>query len=389
MLASKINPTTTPDAALLELIIQTSPSAIVIMNAEGLILRFSTAAEKMFGYAEDEVVQRNVTCLMPDSEKIKHDQYLNHYLETGEQKIIGIGRRVKAIRKSGEIFVCELSIGEWSSREGSIFTGYIRDVSERVAAQRKIVRLQQKLDQVFRIQMLGEMSTALAHEINQPLSAISNFASAARRVLNSDPPDFKRAASHLDNVAEQALRAGEIVKRMRQFVTRGQLELEPDNINDIISEAVRVSRIDILQDGVDVHTDFSDDLPPVLADRIQIQQVVINLLRNAQEAIVGDGHTDIDISTTEGVPPGRIELQAITHGETEVIVTIKDSGPGLSRDLFNQIFDPFITGKPSGLGVGLAVCRTIVQAHGGKIWADSSPAKGAEFHFTLQAAPQS
>lgn len=379
---------TIPDKAILDLIIQTSPDGIVIIDADGIILRFSSAAERMFGYTEEEVLLRNVTCLMPNPHKGQHDSYLRHYLKTGEKKVIGIGRRVKAIRKGGELFVCELSVGELVCNGRSIFTGFLQDVSERVNTQGKVIRLQQKLDQVFRIQMLGEMSTALAHEINQPLAAISNFSNAASKVLNRDSPDIKKAASHLDSVTDQALRAGEIVRRMRQFVSRGQLELAPDNINDIISEAVRVSRMDILQDGVDVRTDFSDDLPQVLADRIQIQQVVINLLRNAQEAIVGDGHTDIDISTAEGVPPGRIELQAITHGETEVIVTIRDSGPGLSKDLFDQIFDPFITGKSSGLGVGLAVCRTIVQAHGGKIWAESSPAKGAEFHFTLQAAPQ-
>ena len=373
------------DASLLELIIETAPDAIITADSTGSILSFSPAAEHIFGYAEDEVLGDNLRVLMPEPYRSDHDGYMARYLETGEKRIIGIGREVRARRKSGEIFVAELAVGEMQLCERRVFTGFIRDASDRAEAESRARALQTRLERVARIQMLGEMSAALAHEINQPLAAISNFATAARRNLASESPDMAAIAAQVEAIAEQSLRAGEIIRRMRRMVERGQAEIRPDDINDIILEAVRVGRLSATHGGPEVHLDLSDNLPPVRADRIQIQQVLLNLMRNAFEAIEDDAHV-LTIESRMGDNDGRIALRAGVMGD-EVMVTIADTGPGIPPHVMETLFDPLITTKEAGLGVGLAVCRTIIQAHGGRIWAENTGA-GAEFHFTLPLVTQ-
>ena len=374
-----------PASSLLDLIIQTAPDAIITVDADGIIVSFSPRAEQMFGYSRQEVVGRNINCLMPEPFRSQHDGYMARYMETGEKRIIGIGREVRAMRKNGEVFPAELAVGELHSGAQRVFTGFIRDITDRVHAQRRAERLQHNLDQVARIQMLGEMATALAHEINQPLSAISNFARASSRALQAENPDLARVATYMDNVADQAQRAGQIIKRMRRLVDRGQVDLKIEDINDIVREAVHFSQHGANEPGVSVVLDLTKPLPPVRADRIQVQQVLVNLLRNASDAIAGDGRHDVVVSTALSEPLGTIRLSA-DHREGEVIVSISDTGEGLPDSLVETLFEPFTTTKQTGLGVGLAVSKSIIQAHGGRIWAENGPDGGAEFHFTLPVA---
>ncbi|MEX2519715.1 MAG: PAS domain S-box protein [Paracoccaceae bacterium] len=372
-------------AELLELVIQTAPDAIITADGQGRILSFSPAAEKMFGYTEDEMRGRNLNCLMPEPYRSSHDGYLAHYHETGEKRIIGLGREVQAMRRNGEIFVAELAVGELSTGSAHVFTGFIRDVTDRVVAVENARRLQQKLDQVARVRMLGEMSTALAHEINQPLSAIANFARAAGRMLGDAAPDPVRAAAYVARVAEQAQRAGEIIRRMRRLVDRGEIDLKPGAIDEIIREAVSASHTSVRDDRLKVHLDFEPDLPKVMVDRIQIQQVIVNLLRNAEEAI-NEGAQRGPSVATKLAPPGGIKMRSDLRGG-RVVVTVSDCGPGLSAEIAQTMFDPFVSTKPKGIGVGLAVCRAIILAHGGEIWAENLSQGGAAVHFSLLAAP--
>lgn len=369
----------------LDLIIQTAPDAIIAIDTGGVILSFSPAAERIFGYREEEVAGRNVSCLMPEPFRSEHDGYLARYMRTGEKRIIGIGREVKAQRKDGQIFPIELAVGELHAGTERLFTGFVRDVTDRVEAERRARRLQHELDQVARIQMMGEMASALAHEINQPLSAISNYARAARRFLTGEVSDPDKAAASLDKVAEQAQRAGEIIKRMRQLVAQGQVDRRPEDINDLVREAVQQTHIGIEDAGVAVVLDLADGLPLVQADRVQVQQVVINLLKNAHEAIVGSEHPAMRVSTALNGSRGTISLTA-AHLEGEVTVSIGDTGTGLAAEIFDNLFQPFRTTKPTGIGIGLAVCKSIVEAHDGRIWAENRPGGGAEFHFTLPVA---
>lgn len=369
--------------SLLELIIETAPDAIITSDEHGVILSFSPAAERMFGFTEDEAVGQNLTILMPEPHRSEHDGYIAHYLDTGEKRIIGLGREVRARRKSGETFVAELAVGELRHGDRRVFTGFIRDASDRAIAEARARDLQIRLDRVARIQMLGEMSTALAHEINQPLTAITNFSNAVRRALEKGEPDLETVARHVGAIEEQSQRAGEIIRRMRKMVERGKAEIKPDDINDIIAEAIRVSRMSGGHSGPEVHLDLGKDLPRVLADRIQIQQVLLNLMRNAYEAVTADEHS-LTIESRLGRQSERIVLSAGVAGD-EILVSVLDTGPGIPNEVLERVFEPLVSTKAAGLGVGLAVCRSIVQAHGGRIWAENTD-QGAIFRFTLPVA---
>lgn len=371
------------DSNLLHSIIETAPDAIVTTDATGAILSFSPAAEKTFGYAQEEVIGQNVKLLMPEPYHAKHDGYISRYLETGEKRIIGIGREVRAKRKNGEVFFAELAVGEVSAESTVIFTGFLRDVTDRVEAQRRASRLQHSLNQMARMQMLGEMSSALAHEINQPLTAVSNFARAAGKALQKPDPDQEKVASYVARIAEQSQRAGQIIRRMRKLVDRGQSDLVPDNINAIVMEAIQ-SYTGLEQPDPEIILELIEDLPDVMADRVQIQQVVINLVRNAQEA-TAKGH-EVHVATGLPTDLDPVRLRAAQPNPNEVMITISDGGTGIPEEILENLFEPFVTTKMNGLGVGLAICRSIIHSHGGKIWADNNPEGGAEFHFTLSVA---
>ncbi|MEL6361742.1 MAG: PAS domain S-box protein [Pseudomonadota bacterium] len=368
------------ETSLLKLIIQTAPDAIVTANASGEILSFSPAAERIFGFEEDEVRGRNLTCLMPEPYRSHHDGYMTRYLETGEKRIIGIGREIQAMRKSGEVFVAELAVGELQIGGKHLFTGFIRDVSDRVVAETQVRELHRRLERVARIQTLGEISSALAHEINQPLTAISNFAQAAERALDDDETNAESIRKSFATISEQALRAGEIIRRMRKMVDRGAADIRPEDVNHIIEEAVRLGRTTSPPNGPAIELDLADDLPMVLADRIQIQQVLLNLMNNAYEALEDDTQP-LHITSELGPRDDRVLLRS-NATKSEVIVTLGDTGPGIEPELFEHIFDPLVSNKRTGLGIGLAVCRSIIDAHGGRIWAENGES-GAEFHFTL------
>lgn len=370
---------------MLALIIETAPDAIITADSEGKILSFSPAAERIFGHAESEVRGKNLRILMPEPYRSEHDGYISRYLETGEKRIIGVGREVRAQRKSGEIFVAELAVGELRFGRRHVFTGFIRDATDRAKAETRARELQARLERFARIQMMGEMSAALAHEINQPLTAIASYAEAAKRALGSDAPDLETIAAQLLSISEQSLRAGEIIRRMRKLIDRGRANIAREDINDIILEAVRVGHLVASNEGPSVHLDLGDDLPKVMADRIQIQQVVLNLMRNAIEAVAEDKRM-LTITSHLDRAAEKIVLSAGHHGD-EVVVSIHDTGPGIPDHVLERLFEPMVTTKQDGLGIGLAVCRTIVTAHGGRIWAENTK-DGAIFYFTLPVAKE-
>lgn len=372
------------DGSLLKSVIDTAPDAIVTIDTQGIVRSFSPAAEKMFGFRADDVVGGNVSKLMPSPDKENHDGYIARYLRTGEKQIIGIGREIRARRKNGEVFSAELAVGELVHGEHRLFTGFIRDVTDRVEAERRADRLQRELAHLNRVQTMSELATALAHELNQPLTAISNYGQAARRLIDAPDTDPAKLSAMLDRIADQSLRAGEIMKRMRGFAQRGEIERRPEDINVIVREAVRLSLGSVMARDVKVSFHLADDLPSVAVDRIQIQQVVVNLVRNAIDALMDGNRHTVDIST-ERVPPddGQVHVVAVDHGQDAIRVSIQDNGPGIAPEIADRLFDPLATTKKTGLGVGLAICRTIVEAHGGEIWAESTPAEGATFHFTL------
>jgi len=369
--AAAINRELASGEAHLRSILDTVPDAMVVIDEHGLIQSFSSAAERLFGWASAEVIGRNVSLLMPAPHREAHDDYLARYYRTGERRIVGIGRVVVGERKDGSTFPMELSVGEMRTADGRFFTGFIRDLTERQRTEARLQELQAELVHISRLTALGEMASTLAHELNQPLSAIANYLRGSARLLNADNPPRERLAEALNKASEQALRAGDIIRRLREFVARGETERRVESLPKLIEEAGALALVGAKEHGVRVEFDLDPSVNLVLADKVQIQQVVLNLIRNAVDAMEESARRELKIAT---VPAGEF-----------VQVTVSDTGPGVSAEIHEQLFQPFITTKRQGMGVGLSISRTIVEAHGGRIWAEDTPGGGATFHFTLRS----
>jgi two-component system sensor kinase FixL len=364
----------TPEAeGHLRSILATVPDAMVVIDEVGSILSFSAAAEKMFGYSEAEVLGRNVKMLMPNPDRDRHDQYLRNYMTTGKRKIIGIGRVTTALHRDGNTFPIELSIGEAWTGDERIFTGFIRDLTERQETLLRLQDLQSELAHVGRVSEMGTLASSLAHELNQPLTAVASYCEAARDLL-IDPPDEDTLATvreAMDEAAKQAVRAGQIVRRLRDFMSHGETDRQVESLQRLINEANALALVGSREHGIDVQLSLDPGADLVFVDRIQVQQVVVNLIRNAIDAMIESPVRFLSIRTGRGQDEGFIE------------VTIEDTGTGISETVAPQLFQPFVTSKQNGMGIGLSICRTIVQAHGGRIWAEPGGAGGTAFHFTL------
>lgn len=354
-------------------ILATVPDAMIVIDESALVQSFSTAAETLFGYKASEVIGQNVKLLMPPPYQEEHDGYMQRYLMTGERRIIGLGRTVTGMRKDGSTFPMELSVGEMHPGTGRFFTGFCRDLTERHRAEARIQEQQQELLHMARFTALGEMASTLAHEINQPLTAITNYLKGSRRLLEKSKDDNAvMLGEAVEKAAEQALRAGDVIRRLRDFVARGESERQVERLRALIEDASSLALVGAREADVRVTYDLDPGAELVLTDRIQIQQVLLNLMRNAVEAMQGQPRREL-----------RIVTVARHDGMTEVSVI--DTGPGLPPEVSAQLFQPFVTTKKQGMGVGLSICRTIVESHGGHIWAESAAGGGTAFRFTLRA----
>jgi len=355
-------------------ILSTVPDAMIVIDDRGLIISFSAAAERLFGYTEAEVVGTNVDRLMPSPDRERHDGYIKRYLETGEKRIIGTGRVVFAQRRDGTTFPMELSIGETLSGTHRLFTGFIRDLTERRRTEERLETLQSELIHVSRVSAMGTMASTLAHELNQPLTAVANYVEGIRDLLaspNSDDMPMIRDA--LDDTAKEALRAGHIVRRLRDFVARGEVEKTIEKLPALINEAAVLGLLGAREKGVESRFDLDPYASPVLVDKVQIQQVLINLIRNAVEAMA-------DCETRELSVISAIDQPGFVR------VTVADTGTGVAPEIAAQLFTAFVSSKSEGMGLGLSICRTIVEANGGRIWMEPRAGGGTQFHFTLVRA---
>jgi len=353
-------------------ILDTVPDAMIVIDVRGIMQSFSAAAERQFGYRPDEVIGKNISMLMPSPYREQHDSYLERYLRTGERRIIGIGRVVVGERKDGSTFSMELSVGEMKSNNKRFFTGFIRDLTERQKTETRLHELQSELVHISRLTAMGEMASTLAHELNQPLSAISNYLKGSRRLLEARADEHSSTVRDaLDKAAEQALRAGQIIRRLRDFVSRGETERRVESVAKLIEEASALALVGARDLAIRVQYRFDPAAALVLADRIQIQQVLLNLVRNAVEAMQDGARRELLLSAA----PADNDM---------VRVSVTDTGSGLAPDMMSQLFQPFVTTKQHGMGVGLSISRTIVEAHGGQIWAEPNPGGGTIFHFTLR-----
>jgi two-component system, LuxR family, sensor kinase FixL len=355
-------------------ILETVPDSMIVIDGNGIIQFFSSAAERQFGYPEHEAIGQNVSILMPNPDRSNHDGYLARYLSTGERHIIGVGRIVTGQRKDGTTFPMHLSIGEMQSGGVPYFTGFVHDLTEHQQTQTRLQKLQSELVHVSRLSAMGEMASALAHELNQPLAAISNYMKGSRRLLtaSSDPNRWK-IESALDRAAEQAIRAGHIIRRLRDFVSRGESEKRVESLSKLIEEAGALGLTGAREQGVKLRFNLDPKHDLVLVDRVQIQQVLVNLFRNALEAMAQTPRRELAASNARAA-------------DDMVEVTVSDTGSGFDDDVKSNLFQTFFTTKEAGMGVGLSISRSIVEAHGGRMWAEVNESGGATFRFTLPAA---
>ncbi|MDR7256438.1 two-component system sensor kinase FixL [Sphingomonas sp. BE270] len=357
--------------AQLNSILATVPDAMVVIDAEGTMLSFSHAAQRMFGYEEAEVLGRNVSMLMPSPDREAHDFYLARYLQTRQAHIIGSTRRVMGCRKDGTLVPHELAIGEATGGGERVFTGFMRDLTQQEATAAHLKDLQAELIHVSRVSAMGAMASTLAHELNQPITAVVNYVQIAHVLLEDpEPKTIAEVREALAEAASESLRAGQIVRRLRDFVARGEVQKQVEDLPKLIEEACSLGLVGLSEHGIQTRLDLDPSATPVLADRVQIEQVLVNLIRNAAEAMAESPVRELTISTA-------------LEGAAMVRVTIADTGPGLAEEVASQLFQAFLSTKTEGMGLGLSICRTIVEAHGGKIWVDTTPEGGTRFHFTL------
>ncbi|HXT05904.1 MAG TPA: PAS domain S-box protein [Roseiarcus sp.] len=361
-------------AAHLHSILETAQEGMVVIDPAGQMHSFSRAAERMFGYSEAEAIGQNVNMLMGEPDHSRHDGYLARYLETAEPRIIGIGRIVSGRRKDGSQFPLHLSVGETNVDGRRLFTGFMHDLTEERRSESLAQQLQSELAHISRLSALGEMGSALAHELNQPLAAIGNYITGSRRLLAEMPgPGAARVAGALEKAAEQVLRAGQIIRRLRDFVSRRPSERRVESVAKLVEEASALGLVGAREKRVTLRYKLAPECDDIFVDRIQIEQVLVNLLRNGLDSMECASRRELIVSS-----------RLVSRGVLEIAVS--DSGAGISAQALARLFEPFFTTKPAGLGVGLSISRGIVEAHGGDMHAENNEHGGATFRFTLPLA---
>lgn len=356
-------------------ILDTIPDAMIVIDDHGIMQHFSTAAERLFGYSEHEAIGQNVSILMPEPDSSRHDGYLARYQSTGERHIIGIGRIVTGKRRDEATFPMHLSVGEMHSGGKRHFTGFVRDLTEHQQTQAKLQELQSELIHMSRLSAMGEMASALAHELNQPLTAISNYMKGSRRLLAaSTDPNIAKIETALDRAADQAIRAGQIIRRLRDFVSRRESEKRVESLAKLMEEAGALGLAGAREQNVILRLELDPECDRILVDRVQIQQVLVNLFRNALEAMAESPKRELAASSTK-------------TSDDMVELSISDTGHGLSEAAVANLFETFFTTKETGMGVGLSISRSIIEAHGGRMWAETNDSGGATFRLTLPIAP--
>lgn len=353
-------------------VLETVPDAMVVINEAGQILSFSRTAEQLFGYSAEEVIGRNISILTPAEHQDKHTSYLTRYLTTGDKRVIGNNRLLTAIAADGREIPIELRVGEAIAAGERLFTGFIRDISQRLDNEERLNTLRSELTHLSRLGAMGEMAAGLAHELNQPLAASANFVATASLLLEEDA-EPRQVRDVLDQARAQVLRAGDIIRRLRDFVSRRDSEVRAERVDETLRNAVALVLVGQKQLDVAVRYELDPAAVFMFADRVQIQQVLVNLLRNALEAM-----------RSADVRHMNILLRSKVIDPETVEISISDNGPGLPADFFQENYVPFFSTKgEAGMGVGLSISRRIIEAHGGELLGENMPEGGARFRFTV------
>jgi two-component system sensor kinase FixL len=363
-------PTPVSEARLLA-VLDTAVDGIIVIDDNGIVLVYNAACETLFGYTASEVIGRNISMLMPTEYSREHDGYIERYKATGERRIIGIGREVRGMHRDGTVFPIELSVGVAPTDEGHQFIGIIRDLRPRKAVEQRLAQLQAQLVGMARISAMDEMGAAVAHELNQPLTAMMLYLQAANRKLGSFTTEMPQISGPLDIVGRalrEAERASQIIQRMRHFVEKREPERQSVSVETLIDEALELVLLSSTNNQVRIIRETDSDLPRIEADPVQIQQVLVNLMRNGIEAVKARDERWVRVST------------AARDGS--VFITIEDSGAGIPPESMRDLFKAFSTTKRTGLGLGLAISKSLAQNHGGDLTVEPGNA-GARFVLRL------
>ena len=348
-------------------IVESSGDAIIAKTLDGTVTAWNSAAERMFGYSAGEMIGQSITRLFPPELLGEEDEIIAR-LRSGER--VG-DRETRRLHKDGREVHVSLTISPIRNAAGEIIgaSKIIRDMSERKAAESRFSNLQAELIHLARWNTMGMMASSIAHELNQPLAAMTNYLGALRRVLASQPQNQKLLNELVEKAAQQGQRAATIIQHVRDLVAKGKSEKRPESLSGVAREALQIASVATRQSGMDVRFEAATGLPFVVIDRIQIQQVIINLVRNAAEAML-----------TEPVRQLRVKVRR--DGES-LRMDIADTGPGLPPVVADHLFEAFVTTKATGMGLGLSICQQIVTTHGGKMWASPNKPNGTVFSFTV------
>ena len=362
------------------LVVETANDAIVSMDDTGTILFANPASARIFGYDPAELIGKPLTVLMPKFMRELHENGFRRYLDTGQRHINWQGTELTAVRKDGQGFPVEISFGELTRDGHKIFTGFIRDISKRKqaedklrASERTLQMTQAELARVSRLTTMGELAASIAHEVNQPLTAVVNNGSACLRLLanrNLEPDVLHQA---LEGIVADGTRASAVLSRIRAFIKKEAAEKSELNVSEVIQEVLSLAGRELYENQVLLENQLTNNLPPVLADRVQMQQVLLNLIMNGIEAMA---------AVTDR--PRLLGVQSRIDQSGDVLVAVSDSGTGFGTAV-ERVFTPFFTTKANGLGMGLSISRSLVEGHGGRLWATHNSPHGAVFSFTLPA----
>jgi len=363
--------------ARLNAILDTAVDGIITIDERGTIESVNPATEGIFGYSSDELLGKNVKLLMPSPYQQEHDGYLARYMRTGEARIIGIGREVEGQHKDGTRFPIDLAVSEIGVTGSRVFTGVVRDISARRQAEDEARRRNAELAHAARLSTIGELTSGIAHEVNQPLTAMVNFAEASLRMLRSGNTDRQKLEDALGQIATQGQRAGRIIRHMRRLARKGESERIEADVSQLVRDVLGLVSREIRASHIALHVILDEGLPRVKCDRIQIEQVILNLVRNAMDTL------------EESAPQQReLTIHCQADGEAGVELRVEDTGEGFAADSSERMFETFFTTKADGLGMGLSISRGIIEDHGGRLWATPGPGGGAVFYVTLPRGDQ-
>jgi len=352
-------------------VVETASDAVVSIDESGTIILANPAMKRIFGHEPRELIGKPLTVLMPGAMRKLHEAGCKRYLEMGTKHLNWQGTEVTALRADGEEFPAEISFGEMTSGEQKVFTGFIRDISEKKRAEEELRNTQAELSRMMRVMTIGQLTASIAHEVSQPLSGIIMNASTCLRMLKSDPPNIDGAQETAQRTIRDGNRASEVITRLRTLFSKRQIDVEPLDLNEAAREVISLLSGELQRNNVILKQELCDPLPTVNGDRVQLQQVILNLLRNASDAMSNIADR-----------PRQMVLRTEQEGE-HVRLSVQDSGVGFAREVADQMFESFYTTKSDGMGVGLSVSRSIIEANHGRLWATANDGPGATFAFSI------